>query len=84
MSFVEHDNIEWTDTMWQVWHIITAKAGAEVWTDAELARACGAGRIDDCEFYESLSVAHVLDAVSALYLSGHIVAAFPGPGWRRA
>lgn len=83
MTFVAADNIEWTDTMWQVWHIVTAKANGEVWTDDEIARACGAVP-DDTDECDVLCRSGVLSAISALYLSGHLTTAFPNPGWRRA
>jgi hypothetical protein len=89
MSFQETDNYAWTNLMRSIHNIMTAKAGAVCWTEAELSRAVGAmivapmdfEYVDDDEILTSLDVT---DALSSLFLSGHIISAFPCEGWRRA
>lgn len=84
MTYTEHDSHEWTDTMWSVWHVITAKAGGVAWTEAELSRAVGARKGSDDDGDSFLTIEDVGGAVSDLYLAGYIVPAFPNEGWRRA
>lgn len=59
-----------------VYNVITAKPGAVVWCECELARAVGATTDED--------VTEVTDAVSTLFLEGMIVPAYFCDGWRRA
>jgi hypothetical protein len=68
--------------MRSIHNIITAKAGAVVWTEHELGRAIGARHFD--EPHDGLSYEDVSEACSALFLGEHIIPAFPEPGWRRA
>lgn len=86
MSFTEAQDYSWTDTMRAIHNIITAKAGAVAWTEAELGRAVGAAHykcVTDLG-WDGLTYEDVREAVSQLFLGGHIIPAFPEPGWRRA
>ncbi len=66
----------WDEVTWKIWHIMTAKADAVVWTEMELQRAVGG----DFRY----NWGEVRSAVDALFICGYITSAFPKEGWRRA